>query len=88
MTDTSYILFDALLAQHPYKPSTAAAQDALQRFQAAQSKPIPAEARHDFFELKDSLDILSYYKAHHTFLLGLDLGLSIARELESFQIPR
>jgi len=83
MVDASYILLDALLAQHPYTPNTAAEQETLRRFQAAKAAPIPEELRHTCFELTDSLDILSYYKAHHAFLLGLDLGLSLSRELDN-----
>ena len=82
MVDASYILFDALLARYPYTPNTAAEQETLRRFQAAKTSPIPKELRHTCFELTDSLDILSHYKAHHAFLLGLDWGLTLSRELD------
>ena len=83
MKDASFALFDALLARYPYELNTPDAQKTFRRFQAVQSRPIAAENRSDFFELTDSLDILSYYKAHHAFLLGLDLGLSLSRELDN-----
>ena len=82
MKDASFSLFDALLARYPYAPNTAAARETSRRFQAAKATPIPEELRCICFELTDSLDILSYYKAHHAFLLGLDLGLSLSRELD------
>ena len=87
MRDCSYILFERLLKQYPYQPGNPIDTDAASRLEAARTnlKQIPSEYRHDLFELTDSLDILSYHKAHHAFLLGLDLGLSMSRILERFQ---
>jgi len=81
MNDCSYTLFDALMARYPYEPVSGDALKTLRRFQAIQPASIPPELRDTFFELRDSLDILGYYKAHHAFLLGLDFGLSLSHEL-------
>ena len=87
MKDASFSLFDALLARYPYAPNTAAARKTMSRLEAVRANlsQIPPEYRDALFELTDSLDIFTYYKAHHAFLLGLDLGLSLSETLEPFQ---
>ena len=37
------------------------------------------------FHLTDSMEILASFQACHAFTLGLDLGLSLSRELSQFQ---
>ena len=87
MKDCSYLLFETLLSKYPFVPSAPTDAEAAQRYTRAhtQARQFPEEYRHTVFELEDSLDILSFCKAHHAFLLGLDLGLSMTRALEPFQ---
>lgn len=87
MIDCTYTLFETLLQQSPYVPSVPMDQEVLQRLEAAQArvKDFPPEYRRGLFELTDSLNILAYNQAHHAFLLGLDLGLSLSRELSPLQ---
>ena len=87
MRDSTVLLFETLLSRFPYTPSEPAETEAVERMMTARmnSRQFPKEYRHTVFELTDSLDILSYFKAHHAFLLGLDLGLSLSRSLEPFQ---
>ena len=87
MNDCSYLLYETLLSKYPYIPSGPSDTEAADRYVLAhsQARQLPAEYRHTVFELEDSLDILSFQKAHHAFLLGLDLGLSINRSLKPFQ---
>ena len=45
-----------------------------------------SEADQDLlFHLTDSMEILASFQACHAFTLGLDLGLSLSRELSRFQ---
>ena len=90
MKDCSYLLFEALLSKYPFVPSALNDEEATQRYTKAHAlaRQFPDEYRHTVFELEDSLDILSFGKAHHAFLLGLDLGLSISSSLEPFQDER
>ena len=86
MNDHTHLLFEALLAQYPYIPSAPSECDAAQRIKAARTrmKRMPKTYRHDLFELTDSLDILTYYRSHHGFLLGLVFGISMMRILAPF----
>ena len=86
MYDHTYLLYESLLNQYPYAPSTPSEHDAVQRMKAARvrTKRIPKAYRHDIFELTDSLDILTYYRSHHAFLLGLAFGLSMTQALTPF----
>lgn len=83
MLDYSYALMEALLSRYPFSPSNPTEREAEQRLHKARAraKSFPPECLHALFELTDSLDILGYSQAHHAFLLGLDLGLSIWQEL-------
>lgn len=87
MRDISYFLYETLRDQHPFQPSIPGAREAARRLELARGhiQTFPQAYQHDMFELRDALDILSYYQAHHAFLLGLDLGLSLSGALEPFQ---
>lgn len=63
------------------------ASDAEQRLAAVKDKlgKIPGLSGEDLFELEDCLDILSRLRAEHAFLLGLDAGLCLEKELEPFR---
>lgn len=90
MRDCSYLLYETLLSKYPYIPSAPSDTEAADRYALAhsQARQLPEEYRHTVFELEDSLDILSFQKSHHAFLLGLDLGLSIAQTLGPLQQER
>ena len=68
----------------PYQPESPTEQDeARRRDEALQFlKEAVPELHHQLFELTDADDILSCFRALHAFRLGLDLGLSISREVE------
>ena len=89
MYDCSYFLFELCRERDPYVPATRTDQEAQQRFAAAKqlADAFPAEYQRTLFELTDSMDALEYSKSHHAFLLGLDLGLSVAQALLPFQAP-
>lgn len=86
MDDYTHLLYESLLNQYPYTPSTPSEYDAAQRMETARTrvKRIPKAYRHNLFELTDSLDILTYYRSHHAFLLGLAFGLSMTQALTPF----
>ncbi|MBO5340007.1 MAG: hypothetical protein J6A62_03320 [Oscillospiraceae bacterium] len=89
MNDCSYILFELCKNRNPYYPSAPADQRTAQRLAEAKARleALNEQYQHDLFELTDSMNILDYEHAHHAFLLGLDLGLSIAEARTSFEDP-
>ena len=58
MDDYTHLLYESLLNQYPYTPSTPSEYDAAQRMETARArvKRIPKAYRHNLFELTDSLD--------------------------------
>lgn len=87
MNDCSYILFDLCQNLHPYKPTESIDKFTAQRRATAEAhlKALDSEHQHHLFELIDSMNILNYEHSHHAFLLGLDLGLSIAEVVLPFR---
>ena len=87
MNDCSYILFDLCRNHHPYKPSEPTDRRTSQRLADAKThlEALPPEYQHHLFEIIDSMNILDYEHSHHAFLLGLDLGLSIAETMLPFK---
>ena len=89
MNDCSYILFDLCRNRHPYRSSAPVDKHTAQRLATARAhlEFLGPEYQQDLFELTDSMSILDYEHAHHAFLLGLDLGLSIAEARIPFEEP-
>ena len=85
MNDCLSDLYELVRKRYPYQPSTPTEQDTEARLASALAFQFPPEYRHALFELTDSLDIRSCFQSRHSFITGLDLGLSIARELRPFQ---
>lgn len=90
MNDCTYTLFQLLRDEFPYAPHLPFEQENAQRLEQARAraKAFPSACRHDLFELTDSLNIQAFAQSHHAFLLGLDLGLSLSRELGFLQTER
>lgn len=70
---------------HPYRPAIPTEEETETRLAAARAFPFPPEYRHALFELTDSMEIRACFQSRHAFIAGLDLGLSISRELRPFQ---
>lgn len=85
MTDCLSDLFELIQKRYPYRPSTPTELETQERLEAAREFQFPPELHHALFELTDSLEIQSCFESRHAFILGLDLGLFIARELRLFQ---
>ena len=86
MLNCAYALYSALLKCYPPKQDDTASE-AAKRLEAVKDKlgKIPGLSGEDLFELEDCLDILSRLRAEHAFLLGLDAGLCLEKELEPFR---
>lgn len=84
MKDCIPALFDLIHRRYPYQPESPTERDEAQRREDAlrSLKEAAPELRHQLFELTDADNILSCFRAHHAFRLGLGLGLSISREAE------
>ena len=89
MLDCTYFLYKALLKQFPYTPSpeTEYAAEKLEQVKARLDR-IPEQYLCDMIDLIDHADALANDQGRHAFLLGLDAGLSIARESRHFQAER
>ena len=81
MRDCTYFLYKALLKQFPYTPSSET------KYAAEKLEQVKAHLDHvlepyqiNMIELLDCNEALADDKACHAFQLGLDAGLSIARE--------
>ena len=85
MTDCLSDLFELVQRRYPYQPSSPTELETAERLEATREFQFPPELHHALFELTDSLEIQSCFESRHAFILGLDLGLSIARELRPFQ---
>ena len=83
-------LFELTKKLYPYHPSGPSEKMVSERLEKAieKLKDVPEEYKHAVFVLRDSADTLSHYRARHSFTLGLDVGLSISRELLPFQEER
>lgn len=87
MQDCTYILYE-LLRDLPSRDTSFffdPEEDAQLRAAQARLEGLPPEHRQDLLDLIDSMDGQRRAQSHHAFALGLDLGLSISRELRSFQ---
>ena len=87
MLDCTYFLYKALLKQFPYVPADEA------KYAAKQLKKLEDRLnrtrklkKHDLLALIDNTDLLANDQARYAFQLGLDAGLSIAREGQNLQI--
>lgn len=87
MQDCTELLFDHLKKRYPFVPPDTVEADPSQRFHSAQGafKTLSPELQRELYDLIDDMETLSHFQAHHAFLLGLDLGLSLARELQPLQ---
>ena len=88
MNDCTYILYKLLRDLPPRDNSAFFDLRDAARLEAARArlKQLPQEYQHDLFKLMDSMNIRTYAQSHYAFALGLDLGLSISRELQYFQM--
>ena len=85
MTDILYTLFNLARKQYPYEPTDEFERDTALRLEQALQFQFPAEYKKAVFEIEDSLRTQSHCESIHAFILGLDMGLSIAEELLPFQ---
>ena len=87
MYDTLYLLYELVIQKFPYEPRSPTEDGLLEWLEQAQEKVRScSEADQDLlFHLTDSMEILASFQACHAFTLGLDLGLSLSRELSRFQ---
>ena len=87
MLDCTYYLYKALLKRFPYVPSEEVeyAAEKLEQVKARLDR-IPEQYQSDMIDLIDHADALANDWGRHAFLLGLDAGLSIAREGQNLQI--
>ena len=74
MRDCTYFLYKSLLERFPYVPGREVRRDA-ERLKQSKDQP-----GHDILELLDCAEALADDRASYAFQLGLDAGLSIARE--------
>ena len=86
MRDCTYYLYKALLKQFPYVPSGEVeyVAEKLEQVKAHLDR-IPEQYQVDMIDLIDHADALANDRGRHAFLLGLDAGLSIAREGQNLQ---
>ena len=84
MYDTLSLLYELVIQKFPYEPRSPTEDGLLEWLEQAQEKVRScSEADQDLlFHLTDSMEILA---SCHAFTLGLDLGLSLSRELSRFQ---
>ena len=87
MLDCTYYLYKALLKRFPYTPSpeTEYAAEKLEQVKARLDR-IPEQYQSDMIDLIDHADALANDRGRHAFLLGLNAGLSIAREGQNLQV--
>ena len=74
MLDCTYFLYKSLLERFPYVPGREVKRDA-ERLARAKTG-----SAHDMLDLLDCAEALADDRAGYAFQLGLDAGLSIARE--------
>lgn len=88
MNDCTYILYELLRDLPSRDASLFFDPKNTARLEAARVrlKNLPQAYQHDLLELVDSLDSQSYAQSHYSFALGLDLGLSLSRDLQFFQL--
>ena len=86
MLNCTYFLYKALLKRFPYIPSpeTEYAAEKAEQVRARLDR-IPEQYQSDMLDLIDHADALANDRGRHAFLLGLDAGLSIAREGQNLQ---
>lgn len=82
MRDCTYFLYKSLSERFPYVPGREVKHDA-ERLTQAKTHP-----DHDILELLDCAEALADDRAGYAFQLGLDAGLSIAREGRHLQVER
>ena len=86
MLDCTYFLYKALLRQFPYTPSPEMEYAAKRLEQVkAHLDHVPEQYLFDMLDLIDHADALANDRGRHAFQLGLDAGLSIAREGQNLQ---
>ena len=87
MRDCTYFLYKALLKRFPYIPSEEVEQNAEKLEQVkAHLDRVPDPYQFDMIDLIDCIEGLANDRGRYAFLLGLDAGLSIAREGRNLQI--
>lgn len=87
MNDCISKLYTAMARQVPYQPKSETEQSLLAEY-ASLYEQLNArfpELHDELWTLRDDLDILSFYRSQHFFAMGLDLGLSLSRELEDIR---
>ncbi len=84
MLHCAYALYDTLLKRYPLERD-GVAEDAQARLAEVKARLEQTVSRDDLFDLEDCLDILARLRAEHAFLLGLDAGLCLEKELEPFR---
>ena len=87
MLDCTYFLYKALLRHFPYVPSEEIEQneEKLEQIKAHLDR-VPEPYYLDMIDLIDCIEGLANDRGRHAFQLGLDAGLSIAREGQNLQI--
>lgn len=80
-------LYTAAANQAPYQPKSEMEQslfaECTNLYEQLNAR-LP-ELQDELWTLNDDLNILSHYRSQHFFALGLDLGLSLSRELEGIR---
>ena len=86
MLQCSYAIYKALLKQFPYVPGPDAeyAAKALEQV-TARIAGAPEDQRDLLLALADNAEALANDRGRYGFLLGLDAGLSLSRELIGLQ---
>lgn len=85
MTDILDALYNLARKRHPYEPAAGFERETAQRLEEVLQFQFPAEYKSAVIELEDTLRTQGHFKSVHAFVLGLDMGLSIAEELRPFQ---
>ena len=87
MKDCVSTLYELARRREPCFAASDTEQWEVQRREEAlrQLKAAAPELRHQIFELSDADNILESFRCRHAFRLGLDLGLSLSRELQELQ---
>ena len=86
MRDCTYFLYKALLKYFPYVPSEEMEQNAEKLEQVkAHLERIPEPYQFEMIDLIDCIEGYANDRGRYAFQLGLDAGLSIAREGQQLQ---
>ena len=89
MLDCTYFFYEALLRHFPYIPSEEVERDAEKLAQVkARLNRIPEPYQLDMIDLIDCIEGIASDRGRYAFQLGLDAGLSIAREGLHLQAER